>query len=115
MTSLPRLIAPMVLAAGLTIGATAVALAAPGIALANANVRTGPGLGYGVVDQLNVGERVIVIDCGGNWCLVHHIGPDGWVRRSLLVNPYYPTHPYNFPPKNPNEPGRGPLVGRSIG
>lgn len=115
MTSLPRLIAPVVLAAGLTVAATAVASAAPGIALSNANVRTGPGIGYGVVDTLNVGERVVVIDCGGSWCLVHHIGPDGWVSRSLLINPYFPTHPYNFPPKNLHEPGRTPTVGRSIG
>jgi uncharacterized protein YraI len=114
MKSLPRLIAPMVLAAGLAMTATA-ALAASGIALSNANVRTGPGLGYGIVDHLTFGERVIVIDCGGKWCLVHHIGPDGWVSRSLLVNPYYPTHPYNFAPKSRHEPGRGPQVGRSIG
>lgn len=114
MTSLPRILAPVAVAAGIALTATA-AYAAPGIALANANVRTGPGLSYGIVDTLTLGERVIVIDCGGAWCLVHHIGPDGWVARSLLINPYYPTHPYNFPPKNPHEPGRGPQVGRSIG
>ena len=114
MTSLPRLLAPMAVAAGLALTATA-ASAAPGIALSNANVRSGPGLGYGIVDKLDFGERVVVMSCGFAWCLVHHIGPDGYVSRSLLINPYYPTHPYNFPPKKKHEPGRGPQVGRSIG
>ena len=77
------------------------ALAAPGNATANANIRSGPGLGYGVVDTLETGEYVIVLDCGASWCEVHHIGADGWVYRKLLINPYYSTGSgkgYEFPP-----------------
>ena len=79
MRILPRLIAPL-LAAGLVLLPVA-ASAAPGIANVNANVRSGPGLGYRVVDVLEKGEYVIVKDCGANWCLISHIGKDGYVSR----------------------------------
>ncbi|MBI4921695.1 MAG: SH3 domain-containing protein [Devosia nanyangense] len=111
MTSLPRLIAPVLVAAGLIFSATA-ANAAAGVALVNANVRSGPGIGYGVVDTLDIGEYVIVVSCAGAWCNVHHIGPDGFVARSLLINPYYPVRPYNFAPKHGLGPGRGDQPGR---
>jgi uncharacterized protein YraI len=79
--------------------------AAPGRALGTPNVRSGAGLGYGVVDRLRDDEYVIVIRCTTNWCLIHHIGPDGWVSRKLLVNPYYSTgsgRGYEFPPPTYN-------------
>ena len=92
-------------AAGLLLGAGG-ALAAPGIASVNANVRSGPGTGYAVVDQLKKGEYVIVVSCGANWCNIHHIGADGYVARSLLYNPYYGSRAYyQFAPKHP-QPGR---------
>jgi uncharacterized protein YraI len=99
MTSVSRMLAGLALAAGLVLSATT-AEAAPGHATAYANVRSGPGTGYGVVDHLNKGEYVIVISCGANWCLVHHIGNNGYVSRSLLRNPYYNTGigKYQFPP-----------------
>jgi uncharacterized protein YraI len=104
MNILPRLIAPL-LAAGLALVPMA-ALAAPGHASVNANVRSGPGLGYRVVDVLKTGEYVIVKDCGANWCLIGHIGNDGYVSRSLIYNPYYGSrHYYQFAPKHP-QPGR---------
>ena len=62
MRILPRLIASL-LAAGLAM-APVTASAAPGLANVNANVRSGPGLGYRVVDVLEAGEYVIVKDCG---------------------------------------------------
>lgn len=92
-------------AAGLLFSAGA-ALAAPGIASTTANVRSGPGLGYGVVDRLSKGEYVIVVSCGANWCNIHHIGKDGYVARTLLYNPYYGSRAYyQFAPKHP-QPGR---------
>ena len=95
----------LLLAGGLVLGASA-ASAAPGHALADANVRSGPGSGYAIVDRLDMGEYVVVIKCLASWCAIHHIGPDGWVARSLLVNPYYSTRPYyQFAPKHP-APGR---------
>ena len=101
---LPRLLAPF-LVAGFALTTTA-ALAAPGIASVNANVRSGPGTGYKIVDVLTKGEYVIVKDCGVFWCLISHIGNDGYVARTLLFNPYYGSHSYyQFAPKHP-QPGR---------
>lgn len=111
MNSLPRLIAPVLIAAGLIFTATA-ANAAPGIAVSTANIRSGPGIGYPVVDTLKPGEHVFVLDCGAKWCTVHHLGPDGYVSRALLVNPYYPVQPYHFPPKHGLGPGRSIQPGR---
>jgi uncharacterized protein YraI len=93
------------LAASALILAPIAAVAAPGNALSNANVRSGPGTGYATVDRLEKGEYVIVIRCITNWCLIHHIGPDGWVSRKLLKNPYYSTGSgkgYEFPPPTYN-------------
>jgi uncharacterized protein YraI len=104
MNILPRLIAPL-LAAGLALLPVA-ASAAPGIANVNANVRSGPGIGYRVVDVLKTGEYVIVKSCGANWCLIGHIGNDGYVSRGLIHNPYYGAYGYyQFAPKHP-QPGR---------
>ena len=95
----------LLIAAGFAFG-TSAASAAPGHALAPANIRSGPGIGYAVVGTLAAGDYVVVLRCVAKWCAVHHIGPDGWVARSLLVNPYYSTRPYyQFAPKHP-APGR---------
>lgn len=99
-----RILAP-VLAAAMAF-TTSAAFAAPGIANVNANVRSGPGTGYRVVDTLTRGEYVIVKDCGANWCLISHIGNDGYVSRALIHNPYYGSKGYyQFAPKHP-QPGR---------
>ena len=104
MKTLPRLLLPL-LAAGFAL-ATSAALAAPGNASANANVRSGPGTGYRIVDTLKKGEYVIVKSCGAGWCLISHIGNDGYVSRSLIYNPYYGSkNYYQFAPKHP-QPGR---------
>lgn len=102
----PRMLAPL-LAAAFALMATA-AIAAPGYASANANVRSGPGTGYKVVDVLEKGEYIIVKSCSANWCLMSHIGNDGYVSRSLIYNPYYGSkNYYQFPPKKP-QPSRIP-------
>jgi hypothetical protein len=50
------------------------------------NVRTGPGLSYGIVDKLDAGEVVSVTECSPtNFCFVQHDGPDGWVSAGYLV------------------------------
>lgn len=104
MNILPRLLAP-ILIAGLALTSTA-ALAAPGIASVKANVRSGPGTGYKIVDTLTKGEYVIVKSCGALWCAISHIGKDGYVSRSLIFNPYYGSKSwYQFAPKHP-QPGR---------
>ena len=97
----------------LALGVTA-ASAAPGIVLSPTALRTGPGTGFARVTTLMPGIRVEVISCSKSWCLVHRIGPDGYVARSQLKNPYYSTlkNYYQFPPKLLHQPGRTPLVGR---
>jgi uncharacterized protein YraI len=78
------------LATGLAVATTAIvvflpaAQAAPGVATANVNVRSGPGTGYGVVDVLQRGQSVDVQRCQGSWCYVVKSGPDGWVSSSYL-------------------------------
>lgn len=105
MLSLPRMIASMALAAGLALTATAVE-AAPGKALTSANIRSGPGTGYAIVGVLAPGENIRVDGCSFNWCKIHQVGPDGYVFRSLIYNPYYGSHFYfQFPPSTPS-PGR---------
>ncbi len=75
------------LTAGLAIGAvllsTAASLAA--YATGSVNVRRGPGLDYGVVDQLRRGEWVDIDRCIEGWCRINHSGPDGWVSARYLT------------------------------
>ncbi len=56
-------------------------------AASSANVRSGPGTSYRVVDRLVRGENVNVRRCRSNgWCYITHPGPDGWVSARLLVS-----------------------------
>ncbi|MCI2399369.1 SH3 domain-containing protein [Aliiroseovarius subalbicans] len=63
------------------------ALATEAAARVDLNVRTGPGTSFGVVDTLDAGERVEVVECQPNaWCYVDHAGPNGWVSSTYLRN-----------------------------
>jgi SH3-like domain-containing protein len=105
MIRLTRLIAPLFLALGFALAATA-AEAAPGTARTTAAVYTSASTSSKVVDTLKKGTRVIVIRCTLHWCYMHHVGPDGWMLRSQLYNPYYGSRLYfQFPPYTP-VPGR---------
>lgn len=75
-----------ILAAGLALlGQNADAQETGAIARVDLNVRTGPGTSYGVVDTLDAGERVEVIECQRDrWCYVNQDGPNGWVSSSYL-------------------------------
>lgn len=77
--------AAVIAAAGLlaTVGA---ASAVDAYAKSNVNVRSGPGGGFSVVDQLYSGELVDVTECQGSWCYINHDGNDGWVAASYLAN-----------------------------
>ena len=70
------------------------ALADPAQATGAVNVRSGPGVGYSIVDQLYPGEDVDVGQCDGGWCFVNHSGPDGWVSANYLS----PSGDYAPPP-----------------
>lgn len=73
---------------GLVLSGTS-AMAIDAEATGAANVRSGPGTSYGVVDTLSAGELVDVVECNAanTWCRIFHTGPDGWVSRSLLGAP----------------------------
>ncbi|WP_375450694.1 SH3 domain-containing protein [uncultured Devosia sp.] len=89
------------------------ALAAPAVATANVNVRSGPSSGYDAVDVLQRGERVDVEGCRGGWCYVEKRGLNGWVSWQYLADLGRPTRPsvefqFNFgrppsfnPPRRP--------------
>ena len=64
-----KLVAGGLAGAALLLSAGA-ALAEPGQATASVNVRSGPGVGYSVVDTLYPGENVDIQQCEGGWCYV---------------------------------------------
>ena len=94
-------------AALVLLSTAASAFAVSAFATTAANVRSGPGTGYAVVDALATGEEVDVEGCNGSWCKIQHVGPDGWVSKSLLAAggydapaptpvPATPDLPFNF-------------------
>jgi hypothetical protein len=74
-------------------GSAASAFAASAFATDNVNVRSGPGGGYDVVDNLRRGERVEIDRCRGNWCLVYSNNTEGWVAASYLGDRGRPSRP----------------------
>lgn len=122
--SLRKLIITGAVAGAALLATTAASFAAPAVASANVNVRSGPGPGYRVVDTLRRGERVEVDRCRSGWCFVEKRGPDGWVSARYLNNrddrprpprrpryddrydwyDDYPRYPY---PRYPRSPRRG--------
>ena len=77
-----------VLKAGLAsialLASAGVAMAAPGFATGNVNVRSGPGTDYFKVSSLRRGQSVEVLGCRSGWCYVQKSGPDGWVSSNYL-------------------------------
>lgn len=96
----------LLLAAAMVAALSGSALAAPAKANANANIRSGPGISYGIVAGLEKGEYIIVRSCTANWCKVTRPNKNGYIARTLIYNPYYGSRTYyQFPPKTP-DPGR---------
>ena len=81
------------LAGVVILASTGIVLAAPAVASANVNVRSGPGSGYGVVAVLRRGEAVEVTGCRSTWCYVERRGPDGWVSSHYLNGRSQATRP----------------------
>lgn len=74
-------------AATLFAGASS-ALAFDAVAKSAVNVRTGPGVTFGIADKLDAGEAVNVSECApSGWCFIEHSGPDGWVSATYLTAP----------------------------
>ncbi len=67
-------------------------------AVSGANVRSGPGASFGIVDTIATGESVTVTECASNgWCRISHPGPDGWVSAKLLADNGNAADYYNSP------------------
>ena len=98
------------------IGMAGAALAAPAVATANVNVRSGPGTNYQAVSVLRSGERIDVQGCQAGWCYIDGRNVEGWVSWQYLAEVNRPTRPatvfqFNFgsPPRwNAPRPDHGP-------
>lgn len=75
----------VLLAAAVLVASASAAMAAPGVATGNANVRAGAGTGYPVISSVQYGQSVDIEYCAGNWCHVAKAGRDGWVSASYLA------------------------------
>jgi uncharacterized protein YraI len=75
-----RLLYPAIVAAA-TISQAAVA--APGVAISDVNMRTGPGTGYPVITTIPGGAPVEVLGCQ-SWCSVVYRGAEGYVSGRYL-------------------------------
>lgn len=75
-------------------------------AKSNVNIRSGPGLDFGIVDRLQANERVARGQCSpdGTWCYVNQDddGPSGWVSAAYLAPVISPP-----PPAGGTPPGGG--------
>lgn len=89
-------------AGAVLIASSAMAMAAPAVATANVNVRSGPSAHYSAVDTLRRGEGVDVQQCRGSWCFVEKRGPDGWVSSSYLAAGGVTGGPAVLPDYGPN-------------
>lgn len=83
-----------------TIGlATAITALTAGSAFAavsttSLNVRSGPGINYGVVATLSPGEYVSIRAQSNGWCEIGGPGPNGWASCAYLTgNPQVATGP----------------------
>ncbi|KKB13347.1 hypothetical protein VE25_02510 [Devosia geojensis] len=54
------------------------------VATTMVNVRKGDGTNFPIVDVLHRGEQVEIVRCRGEFCLVRHEGPQGWVMHQYL-------------------------------
>lgn len=82
----------------------AVSMAADATASTTANVRSGPGTSYRVIDTLRAGESVDVQGCRSGWCFIEYDDGDseGFVSASLLRRGSATIEPnfnlsFNFP------------------
>jgi uncharacterized protein YraI len=68
-------------AAALLLASAGAAAAFPATATTDLNVRSGPGTGYSVVDQLQAGDTVEVVATRGSW---YQTAEGGWASGSYL-------------------------------
>lgn len=87
---------------GVVVAALSAGAAFAAVATSAVNVRTGPGTGYSVIDQLYAGENVSVQRTAGGWCYVSKSGPDGWVSCAYLSNGRYYAPRFDRPQRPPS-------------
>lgn len=104
------------LAAGLMLGATSLAAAAPAMVSADLNLRAGPGTGHGVLTVLPAGATVDTLGCTGNWCRISYRGMTGYASASYLQGGVYAAAPRRASPAAPFVAGAavGALAGAAI-
>ena len=83
----------------------------PGVSGGHMNVRTGPGINYGLIGAIPSGQTVRASRCvprddgvrGADWCLVTWKGMEGWVSQAGLM-PVPVAPPPVAPPYGPKAP-----------
>jgi len=84
-------------ALSLTVGALLLSTGAVSAATVtdNLNVRSGPGIGYSVIDWMPAGSAVRVLKCGPSWCRVAWMGTKGYSSRQFISSggPSYAAAP----------------------
>jgi len=70
-----------ILASALFAGSAAIA--APGVATGDVNMRTGPGTGYSVITTIPAGAPLEIYGCS-SWCQVGYAGTQGYVSGNYV-------------------------------
>lgn len=85
-----RYITSLAIGLGVVLGTAVPALAAPGFATGNVNLRAGPGTGYPQVLVVPNSAPVEIFGClqGYGWCDVGFNGARGWVSAGYLQYAY---------------------------
>ena len=77
-------LATAIAAASLFVAAGGSALADPGVAKGNVNLRTGPGMDYARIATIPAGARVQILRCP-RWCEVVYAGRRGWASAAYIA------------------------------
>jgi hypothetical protein len=81
-----RLAASAFIAAAALLVTSTAAFAAPNaMADADANLRKNPKNSSQAVNSVDEGELLTITQCQGSWCFAKVPGPDGWIKKNLLV------------------------------
>ena len=83
--SLRSLLFVLAALAGLAMATQAEARVTTGVV----NMRTGPGVSYGVITMVPAGVYVPVHSCSGSWCSISFAGRRGWISANFLSGTGY--------------------------
>lgn len=77
--------AAFIATAALLVTSTAAFAAPNAMADADANLRKNPKNSSQAVNSVDEGDLLTITKCQGSWCFAKVPGPDGWIKKSLLV------------------------------